>query len=140
MKKLLIAALLAGVFGVSAYAAPYENKFMSVELANGWNAQEDDEDSVHFFAPNNEAVMSVAKIDAEGMDLKTSVAQLAEGMGVKDPKVNYVDEKTAQFVGPNNAQVTVGMEGKYLFVLSIVDNTGKYTNDINNMVSSMQDK
>lgn len=141
MKKLLMAALIAGMFSASAFAGEYQNKFMSINVANGWSIEEDPEgDGTYFFAPNKEAVLTVSKIDAEGLDLKGTVEQLAAGMEISNPKVTYMDNGTAQFMGPNNSQVTVGMEGKYAIIFSVTDNTGKYTNDIKAMLSSVKDK
>lgn len=141
MKKLLIAALLAGVFGVSAFSAPYQNKFMTINVADGWVTEEDPEgDGTYFYAPNKEAILAIMKVDAEGLDLKGTVENFAAGMEVKNPKVTYFDNGTAQFFTDNNTQVTISMDGKYAIIFTVTGNIEKYGDDLKSMISSAKDK
>lgn len=64
---MFLVALLAGVFGVSAYAKHFENEFFSIEVADEWRIEKE-EQGASFYAPNNEAALSMVVVDNEGKD------------------------------------------------------------------------
>ena len=137
MKKWLLALACMLLLAVPATAAEKTFKNFTVDVPNGWTANEDGI-AVAMYAPGKAAALSIICDNAEGASAERLAKAMSTQLKGTEP-TKEGDAYTFEFIAKGNkSQCVLAVHDGVYVLFTITDPQGKFTDQIEKIIDSIK--